>query len=234
MMSSAYCIEYVNEQLDSIERAPEMWGPPLAVELQYLLLLEFYVVTAAPEVAQSNPRYVRELFAEFVQAVAPDAQTKPLSTAVPNPVALAGELARFREIVRERSPHPPFPPVCGEGSQSDGCCAQQDVVPNTRFALDSLLPHGDGQGHRCQRFSWRAFGGPHPQPFPPVWGEGSRSGTGARGAPQAEVPVHRGRQESTIPSPHSGGRARVGALQGATRPANSYEGQGGGSEQEEE
>ena len=45
MSDSTYSATYVLEQLDAIASTPSMWGPLLAIELQYLQLLEFYVVT---------------------------------------------------------------------------------------------------------------------------------------------------------------------------------------------
>ncbi len=109
-MSSSTCsLAYVKEQLDELGRTPSMWGPPLAIELQYQQLLEFYLVVAKPRLDQSNPRYVRDLYAEFQRSVFPELGARPLSFALAEPMALVGHLSRFRTILQDRvRPANPF------------------------------------------------------------------------------------------------------------------------------
>lgn len=60
-------LPYIEEQLAAIERAPEMFGSLLAVEVQYIMLLEIRAVAQYPERLTKEPRFVRDLWNRFNQ-----------------------------------------------------------------------------------------------------------------------------------------------------------------------
>lgn len=65
MTSQDLVLSYVAEQLDSLCERPEMWGPTLCVELQFLMLMEFWLVTTSPKLGHKHPRLVLEEFHAF-------------------------------------------------------------------------------------------------------------------------------------------------------------------------
>ena len=56
---------YIDQQLDSLCERPEMWGTNLCVELQYLMLMEFWLVSTRPDLEIQNPRFVLDEFHKF-------------------------------------------------------------------------------------------------------------------------------------------------------------------------
>lgn len=72
-------LHYIDDQLDAIARAPEMWGPPQCVELQVLQLLEFRSVTLRPQLEKDNPRVVLDRYDEFLARRFPGAPPAPLA-----------------------------------------------------------------------------------------------------------------------------------------------------------
>lgn len=56
---------YIDQQLDSLCERPEMWGTNLCVELQYLLLMELWLVSTRPDLEGQNPRWVQDEFRNF-------------------------------------------------------------------------------------------------------------------------------------------------------------------------
>lgn len=98
-------LRYIDEQLDAMARAPEMWGPPHCVELQVLQLLEFRSVTLRPEMERRNPRLVLDAYDEFLARKFPGAPPSPLAILLER-AGRAAELMKLlgqfrKKIVRE-------------------------------------------------------------------------------------------------------------------------------------
>lgn len=65
-MSREYAVtKYVLAQLDQMRETPEMWGPPECIELQYLQLLETWVVAVRPDFDEKEPRYVLNAYERY-------------------------------------------------------------------------------------------------------------------------------------------------------------------------
>lgn len=80
MTSQNLVLGYVAEQLDSLCDRPEMWGPTLCVELQFLMLMEFWLMTTSPKLGHRHPRLVLEEFHAFRKRHGFDVK-KPLADA---------------------------------------------------------------------------------------------------------------------------------------------------------
>ncbi len=111
-MDETYLLHFVDQQLDSLTRRPQMWGTTLAVELQTLLLLEVRSVLLRPEFDRHNPRAVRQALAAFVAEKFPDAPGRPIAN---QPLAgdpyqsLSDLLFEFRtRLVADMHPDNPF------------------------------------------------------------------------------------------------------------------------------
>lgn len=60
-------ISCVNKRIESLLRAPEMWGSIDSAELQYLQLLEFYAIAQDLEYAGSKSREIRTNYRSYVR-----------------------------------------------------------------------------------------------------------------------------------------------------------------------
>lgn len=59
--------QWVSKRLDSIEVRPGMWGPPIAVECQYLLLLEMRLALIHGELeAEDEIRAMRRKWSDVI------------------------------------------------------------------------------------------------------------------------------------------------------------------------
>lgn len=67
MSGSERVIAYVDEQLAGMRRYPLMWGPPIAVELGYLQLLETRFVALRPDLDAEQPRLIKDRYQEFLR-----------------------------------------------------------------------------------------------------------------------------------------------------------------------
>ncbi len=65
MTTNEYVNAYIHKQLDSIKAHPGMWGDKLSIELQFLLLLDFWYVTNQPGAHAVNPRWVHDEYEKF-------------------------------------------------------------------------------------------------------------------------------------------------------------------------
>jgi hypothetical protein len=105
-------VQYIDEQLDTMARRPEMWGPPHCVELQVLQLLEFRSVTLRPEMEQVNPRAVIDAYRQFLTRRFPGAPPFPLAILLERnhrAIELMPILGEFRTaLVREMMPESEF------------------------------------------------------------------------------------------------------------------------------
>lgn len=111
-------LRYIDDQLDAIARAPEMWGPPQCVELQVLQLLEFRSVTLRPQLEKNNPRAVLDRYDEFIARRFPGAPPAPLA------VLLEG-MKRSSELMT----------ILGEFRRA----LAQDMQPENVFAVHDLV-----------------------------------------------------------------------------------------------
>jgi len=103
-------VSYADEQLAAIRRYPLMWGPPVAVELTYLQLLEVLLVALRPDLDEKNPRFIKDLYDGFLLRRFPDLGAGFLTTRYPDDVeALVAALSEFesevRQSVRPRNPY---------------------------------------------------------------------------------------------------------------------------------
>ena len=57
-------VEWINRRLDSLIARPEMWGDDQAVELQFLLMMEFYVLMTTGSIESANK--VKEKYCWFL------------------------------------------------------------------------------------------------------------------------------------------------------------------------
>jgi hypothetical protein len=92
-------LEFIDEQLDAINKRPGMWGPDIAVELQILQLLEFRSVVLRPALEASNPRAVLDAYEEFLTQKFPGAPPVPLASLVTT-ANKAGQLTTILEEFR--------------------------------------------------------------------------------------------------------------------------------------
>lgn len=53
------------ETMDAIAKAPAMWGGPEALEMQWLTLLEVWLIDTKPGFAEANPRHVLDRYEAF-------------------------------------------------------------------------------------------------------------------------------------------------------------------------
>lgn len=101
-------LQYIEDQLDAMEKRPHMWGPDLCIELQYLQLLEFRSITLRPELERTNPRAVLEAFSDFLARRFPGTAPVPLSCLLPRERPereLMNILGEFRrELVTQMAP----------------------------------------------------------------------------------------------------------------------------------
>lgn len=101
-------IKYIADQLDSICERPEMWGPNLCVELQYLMLMDFWLFQVRLDLEQQNPRLVRDEFCLFCKRKGYPGNF-PLADAVANVDDFKQALQSFRdEFVKRIVPVSPF------------------------------------------------------------------------------------------------------------------------------
>jgi len=70
----------IDEVLDGMLVAPEMYGPPDGVELQALLLLELRAFVARPELERAHPRRVFEAWLRHFRSRYPEANNTLLAT----------------------------------------------------------------------------------------------------------------------------------------------------------
>ena len=96
MTSQELVLRYVNEQLDSLSERPEMWGPNLCVELQFLMVLEFWLVTTSPVLEHKKPRLVRDEYRAFCKQQGIDSKS-PLAAANLSIDEFKRTLRAFRE-----------------------------------------------------------------------------------------------------------------------------------------
>src|SRR5690606_765557 len=73
-----------------MRRAPLMWGPPIAIEMQYLQLLETRLLVLRPDLDREQPRLVLDKYAEFLRKKYPKAGNGALANLFDD--ASAGEL----------------------------------------------------------------------------------------------------------------------------------------------
>jgi hypothetical protein len=85
-------LAYIDEQIQAILSAPEMWGSDESVEMQVLQLLEFRSVTLRPELEKRNPRTVLDEYHGFLKKTFPGAPSYPL-------FGLVKEYGREREFI---------------------------------------------------------------------------------------------------------------------------------------
>ena len=97
-------VRHVIGQIENIEQAPGMWGSPLAIELQYVQLLEILMLVRDPG---SDSRLVRDLWIRHVHVTHPEAGPSPLADVVPLHVLIT-ELRALWNLVQDQlagSPH---------------------------------------------------------------------------------------------------------------------------------
>lgn len=101
-------VRYVREQLAQMARAPAMWGSPECLELQYLQLLETWLVAVRPDLDERNPRHVLDAYERFRARNGYSILT-PLSMQLDDVAKLAGVLAVFQTaLAPDLQPHNPF------------------------------------------------------------------------------------------------------------------------------
>lgn len=90
MSDAERILAYVDEQLAGMRRAPLMWGPPIAIEMQYLQLLETRLLVMRPDLDREQPRLVLDRYIEFLRKKHPKAGNGALANLFDD--ASAGEL----------------------------------------------------------------------------------------------------------------------------------------------
>lgn len=147
MSNNAATLRYIEEQLDSLCQRPEMWGPNLSVELQYLLLLEFWYVTTRPDLERRNPRYVVDKYHAFLRANGHLA-SRPLSETLGSTEEFVRVLKRFRDqFLAEMQPASPF--------EDFDLTVAYNLRPH--YALsESIISHGLGNVRRVLRAATRS------------------------------------------------------------------------------
>lgn len=99
---------YIEQQLESLCRRPEMWGDSICVELQYLLLIEFWLVNTRPELEQKNPRIVRDEFQRFCRRAGYNDRIPLADNKIP-PATFQRLLLEFKDSFSKRmTPPNPF------------------------------------------------------------------------------------------------------------------------------
>lgn len=83
MSDQQLVLTYVREQMDSLCQRPEMWGPNLCVELQFLMLMDFWVVVTSPRLGRERPRLVLDEYHAFRRREGLDAKRPVADTTSP-------------------------------------------------------------------------------------------------------------------------------------------------------
>ena len=95
---------WVDQRLEEILAAPQMWGLAEAVEMQVLLLIEARWFALQADPVRAAPRHVIDLYIRHLRARFPHNPDSPLFKHIGNDYArLAQELAAFRAHVLEEA-----------------------------------------------------------------------------------------------------------------------------------
>lgn len=139
-------LDYIAQQLDSLCERPEMWGPSLSVELQYLMLMEFWLVTTRPDLESQNPRLVLDEFHAFCKRAGHRANI-PLAEHNMEPEEFRRLLLLFREEFSKRvTPRSPF-------EEYDLAVAYN--LKKQQALSESIISHGLGNVRRVLRAAVR-------------------------------------------------------------------------------